>query len=173
MVSCPQNLGTPPPGTEGSRALRARNPKRVRKDRKGVPGPLAPGSPRFPKSAPRSPKRVQERSFGLFLDSFRTPGRTLGDFGAPAPGHPYGLFSDSFGVPGPKGPSVPGRGVPNPKPSFFFKACLPFFVVTSHKAWSSRIPIFQGAELSPKIPSRPVPKNDRTRQPAVNGEIVL
>ena len=68
------------------------------------------GAPESPKSAPRSPKRVQKRSFGLFLDSFRTPGRTLwGLWGSPgpeAPGHPFGLFSDSFGVPGPKGPGA-------------------------------------------------------------------
>ena len=48
-----------------------------------------------PKSAPRSPKRVQKRSFGLFLHSCRTPGRTLwGLWGSP--GTPFrtllGLF---------------------------------------------------------------------------------
>ena len=62
-----------------------------------APGPFGPGTPKesekspkgcpprraseSPKSAPRSPKRVQKRSFGLFLDSFRTPGRILTLFG--------------------------------------------------------------------------------------------
>ena len=104
-------LGTPRPATEGFRALRAWDPKRVRKGSERVPRSLRPrGAPESPKSAPRSPKRVQKSSFGLFLDSFRTPGRTLrGLWGSPkpeAPGHPFGLFSDSFGVPGPKRPEA-------------------------------------------------------------------
>ena len=57
-----------------------------------------------PKSAPRSPKRVKKESEAVFLDSFRTPGRTLR--GLLGSGHPFGLFSDSFGVPGPKGPGA-------------------------------------------------------------------
>ena len=56
-------LGTPWPGTEVSRALRARNTKRVRKS-----VPEVRGAPESPKSAPRSPKRVQSCFFGLFSD---------------------------------------------------------------------------------------------------------
>ena len=90
-------LGTPRPGTECSRALRARNPKRVRKESERVPrGLRLRGAPESPKSAPRSPKRVQKESEVAFLDSFRTPGRTRR-------GTLIGLSSDSFGV-RPEGP---------------------------------------------------------------------
>ena len=37
-------------------------PKESEKVRKGVPGPPASGTPESPKSAPRSPKRVQKES---------------------------------------------------------------------------------------------------------------
>ena len=78
-------LGPPQPGTEVSGALRARNPKESNKRvRKGVLGPPASGSPR----APKSPK--------LFLDSFRTPGRTLWAlWSSPGP-EARDTFSDSF-----------------------------------------------------------------------------
>ena len=112
-VTHQKELGTLRPGTEGFRAFRAwdpqKSPKRVRKESERVSRRLRPwGAPESPKSAPRSPKRVQKRSFGLFLDSFRTPGRPLwGFWGSPGPeAHPFGLFSDSFGVPGPKGPGA-------------------------------------------------------------------
>ena len=93
------SLGAPRPGTEVSGALRARNPKRVRKC------PVPRRAPQSPKSAPCSPKRVHKRCFGLFLDSFQTPGHTLWAlWGSPEPPrNPFGLFSDSFEVPGPKG----------------------------------------------------------------------
>ena len=50
-----------------------KSPKRVRE---GCP---APGGPQIesPKSAPQSPKRVQKESEAVFLDSFRTAGRTF------------------------------------------------------------------------------------------------
>ena len=100
-------LGTPGPGTECSRALRARNPKRVRKESERVSQGLRPrGAPESPKSAPRSPKRVQKHSFGLFLDSFRTPGRTL-----------RGLWSSL----GPKGP---GALCARPGGSLGKRACI-------------------------------------------------
>ena len=96
-----RDLGTFRPGTEVS-------PKESEKSPKGCPGPPAAGEPEAPKSAPRSPKRVQKESEAAFFDSFRTPGRTLaglwGSLGPEGPGHPFGLFSDSFGVLGPKGP---------------------------------------------------------------------
>ena len=46
------DLGTPRPGTERSRALRSRSPKRVRK---GVRRLRPRGAQKYPKSAPRSP----------------------------------------------------------------------------------------------------------------------
>ena len=80
-----RELGTPRPGTEVSRALRARNPKRVRKESERV---SRPGEPQSPQCA-----AVQKRSFGLVLDSFRTPWRTLwGLWGSPG----RDTLSDSF-----------------------------------------------------------------------------
>ena len=75
-----------------------RTPKESEKSPKGCPAASGPGKPQSPQRVRHglmawSPKRVQKRSFGLFLDSFRTPWRTL-----------CGLFSDSFGVRGLKGP---------------------------------------------------------------------
>ena len=104
--SLSQHSGPPRPATEGSRALRARDPQRVRRVRKGAPGPPASGSPRVPEEcAPeseKSPKRVRS-----FWTLFGLRGALFGDSGAPrgpeASGHPFGLFSDSLGVPGPKG----------------------------------------------------------------------
>ena len=95
--------------------------KESEKSPKRSPAASGPGEPQSrTKSAPRSPKRVQNESEAAFLDSFRTAGRTLwGLWGSPGPeaeGHPFGLFLDSFGVPGPRRAretSVPGRGVPN------------------------------------------------------------
>ena len=113
MVWDPHDLGTLRPGTEVSRALRARNPKESEKSPKGCP---APGSPRVPKESAtgseKSPKTQLRTLLGLFSDSVVD---SLGTLGLPGAGHPFGLFSDSFGAPGPKGPetSVPGRGVPN------------------------------------------------------------
>ena len=67
------------------------------------------GAAECPKSAPRSPKRVQKRSFGLFFDSFRTPGRTLwGLWGSPGPSGPGTPFRTLFGLFWGSGP--PGRG---------------------------------------------------------------
>ena len=78
-----QRLGTPRPGTEVSRTLRDWNPKRDRKESERVSRGLWPwGAPESPKSAPRSPKRVQGESEATFLDSFRTPWHTLGLPGA-------------------------------------------------------------------------------------------
>ena len=83
-----KNLRNPPawhrglPGPSGPE--RQTSPKRVRKGES-------------PKSALRSPKRVQKRSFGLFLGSFRTPERTLwGLWGSPGPEAPGRTLSDSF-----------------------------------------------------------------------------
>ena len=95
-------LGTPRPGTEVSRALRARHPKRVRKESARVcRGLRSQGAPESPKSAPGVRKESKKRSFGLFFDSFRTPGRTLWvlwGLGPEALAHPFGLFR---GLPGP------------------------------------------------------------------------
>ena len=74
-----------------SRALRARNPGRVRKESgKSTPGQ---GPQKCPKSAPRSLERVRNLTFGLFSDSFETPRRTLWALLGPCPGV---LFPDSF-----------------------------------------------------------------------------
>ena len=62
-----------------SRALRARNPGKFRKE-----------SGKGPKSAPRS----LERDFRLFSDSFETPGRTLWALLGPCPRALF--FPDSF-----------------------------------------------------------------------------
>ena len=87
----------------------------------------APGSPRVPKECAPESEKSPKRSFGLFLDSFRTPGRTLwGLWGSPGPeavGHPFGLFSDSFrtllGFRARRAwePSVPGGGGSYPSSS--------------------------------------------------------
>ena len=89
-------------------------PKESEKSPKGCP---ERGAPESPKSAPRSPKRVQKKKpEAAFLDSFRTPGRTLwGLWGCQRPeasGHPFGLFSDSFGVPGPGSTLCQAGGFP-------------------------------------------------------------
>ena len=80
----------------GSRALRARNPKRVRKESDRV-------RPGVRKESEKSPKLRSWTLFGL-------QGALLGDSWAPrglrAPGHPFELFLGSFGVPGPKGPGA-------------------------------------------------------------------
>ena len=70
--------------------------------------------PGVSKESKKSPKRVRKSGFGLFSDSFETPGRSFGTLGVPPRGALSGLFSDSFGVPGPKGPGdpVPGRADP-------------------------------------------------------------
>ena len=99
-------LGTRRPGTEVSRALRAQNPKRVRKESERASRGLRPRrGPRVPKEcAPeseKSPKTQLRTFFGLFSDSVA---HSLGTLGLPRAGPPFGLFSDSFGVPGPKGP---------------------------------------------------------------------
>ena len=94
----PQRLGTPRPGTEVSRALRARNPKRVRK---GVPASEPQSRKKCAPESEKSPKRVRSCVFGLSSDS------VVHSWGLPALGHPLGLFLDSFGVPAPKGPGDP------------------------------------------------------------------
>ena len=129
-------LGNPParhrglPGPSGPEPQRS--PKRVRK---GVP-PW--GAPESPKSAPRSPKRVQKRSFGLFLDSFWTPWRTLwGLRGSPG----RDTLSDSFRTPlgfqaqMARETSVPGRG--------FSRQCQ--YWMCSQKGLSSRAGHFTGS----------------------------
>ena len=69
-------LGTPRPGTEGSRA---RNPKRVRKESERVCRGLRPWrAPESPKSAPRSPKRVQKRVIST-EKNWGSPQRADGD----------------------------------------------------------------------------------------------
>ena len=77
-----------------SRALRARNPGRVRKEsRKSPPGWEPPASR---KSAPRSLRRVRKSGFGLFSDSFETPGRTLSGLWRPRPGDSFGTLFGLF-----------------------------------------------------------------------------
>ena len=71
----------------------------VQKESERVSRGLRPrGAPEYPKSA----KRDQKRSLGLFSD-FRA--HSLGTLGPKAPGHPFGIFLDSFRVPGRKGPA--------------------------------------------------------------------
>ena len=89
-----------------SRALRARNPRRVRKESgKSTPG-QGPKSaqrvrPGVSKESEKSLKSDFQTLFGLFRDS---GAHSLGTFGALPRGTLSGLFSDSSGVPGPKGP---------------------------------------------------------------------
>ena len=59
-------LRKPPPATEPSRALQARNPKRVKK------GPPVPGVHKVLKEPETSQQRVKNDPFWLFSDSFRT-----------------------------------------------------------------------------------------------------
>ena len=64
--------------------------------RTGSPGPFGPGTP---EESEKSPERVPSQKpdfrtlFGLFSDSFETPGRTLSGLWGSCPG---GLFRDSF-----------------------------------------------------------------------------
>ena len=76
------DLRKPPPATEPFRDLRARNPKRVKKE---SPGPSGPGGP-------KSPKRVKNESKWPFFDSFLT---LFGLSGLSGPPGPEGL-GDSF-----------------------------------------------------------------------------
>ena len=118
---CPQQclgLGTvtPRPGTEGSRALRARNPKRVQKESVRVSRGLRPRKP-----PPQSPQRVRP---GVRKESKKSPklrfwtllfglrGALFGDSGGGASGAGglgtplrtlFGLFWGS----GPEGPGSP------------------------------------------------------------------
>ena len=94
-------LGTPPPGTEGSRALRARNPKRVRKESVRVSGASGSGETQSPQ---RVRPGVRKESKNAASDSFRTPGCTLWGVWAP---------------PGPLGPS-PGALCARPGGSQIF-----------------------------------------------------
>ena len=72
-VHCNKALRKPPPATEPFRALRARNPKRVKNEsKKSLPGPPVPGAQKSPKRARKESKTSQKGSlltlFGLFLD---------------------------------------------------------------------------------------------------------
>ena len=96
-----------------SRALRARNPGRVRKEsRKSPPG----GTPRVPEESAtesqKSPKRLRKSGFGLFSDSFETPGRTLRGLWAFRAGDSFGTLFGLFRGSVPEGPGRPcaGRG---------------------------------------------------------------
>ena len=85
-----KSLGSRPPLTGVSRALRARNPRRVSR---GLP---APGSKKCPQQSQNSLRSLKtfyfetpETVLRLFRTLFVCPGR---------------LFRDSFGTPGPEGP---------------------------------------------------------------------
>ena len=106
-MACCMILGWEPPrpGTGCSRALWARNRKRVRK---GVPRPPAPGSSRVreecaPESE-KSPKRVRSCVFGLFSDSGGHSSGTVGLPGAGGPGTPFRTLFGLFWGSGPEGP---------------------------------------------------------------------
>ena len=121
-------LGIRWPGTEVSRALRARTPKRVRKESERVSHPGGPQSPQ------RVRHGVRKESGAAFLDSFRTAWRTLwGLWGSPG----RDTLSDSFrtllGVQARRAreTSVPGQGVP--------------------KFWGSKVQVFEG-QLSGQVP---------------------
>ena len=107
------DLGAPQPGTEVSRTLRARNPKKVRKKSpKGCAGASGPGERQCPQrvrlESEKSPKMQLRTLFGRFSDFGTHSLGTLALPGTGGPEHPFGLFSDSCGVPGPKG----GWGLP-------------------------------------------------------------
>ena len=108
-------LGTPWPGTEVSRALRARNPKRVRKESDRVSRPGEPQSPQRVRYGVR--KESKNAASDSFWSLFGLRGALFGDSGAPRAGARFRtLFGDFFGVPGPKGPghlcAWPGRSQP-------------------------------------------------------------
>ena len=107
------NLAIGPAPHRVSRALRARNPGRVRKES----GKEYPGhGQKCPKSAPRSLERVRKESESQILDSFRTlsrlRGALFGNFWGPAPGYSFRTLSGLFRGSGPEGPGRPcvGRG---------------------------------------------------------------
>ena len=93
-----------------SRALRARNPGRVRKEYPGA------GPQKCQKSAPRSLKRVRKESKTWLSDSFQTLLRLRGalfrHFWGPAPGYSFRTLFGLFRGSGPEGPGRPcvGRG---------------------------------------------------------------
>ena len=78
-----------------SRALRARNPGRVRKESggKNTPGQSPKCAERVAPESQKRPKRVRTSGFRLFSDSFETPGRTLAALLGPCSGV---LFPDFF-----------------------------------------------------------------------------
>ena len=99
-------LGTPWPGTAVSKGPGTL--KESEKSPKGCPEALARGAPESPKSAPRSPRRVQKESEAAFWDSFRTPGRTLWGLWLSRAGGPGTLFGTLFGLFWDSGPEGPG-----------------------------------------------------------------
>ena len=89
--------GGKPPGTEvsrpESRALRARNPKRVRKESERVSRPGGPQSPQRVRHGVR--KESKNAASDSFWTLFGLRGALFGDsaVGLPGAGHPFGLFS--------------------------------------------------------------------------------
>ena len=80
-------MGTSPPLTEVSRALRARNPKKT--SRKCLPGPPAPGPQTVSKKSQNTPKTLSRH----FPETLRR-----------LPALSPRLFRDFLGVPGPEAP---------------------------------------------------------------------
>ena len=100
-------LGYRPPLRGVSRALRARNPRRVSRGRK------APGSKKCPKQSRKSLRSLKTVFFETPESLPRLFRTLLGPWGRNAPGDSFG---DSSGIPGPKGPgdSSKGRTVSQP-----------------------------------------------------------
>ena len=82
-----------------------KSPKRVLKESPGT------GLPESRKSVPRSPKRVRKLGFGLFSDSFETPGRTLSGLWGSCPGGSFGTLFGLFRGSAPEGPGRPCAGL--------------------------------------------------------------
>ena len=106
------DLGTPQPSTELSRALRARNPKRVQKEPERVSRPGEPQSPQrvrhgVRKESKKSPKLRFWTRFGpklRFWTLFGLHGGLFGDSGAPRGGTPFRTLFGLFWGSGPEGP---------------------------------------------------------------------
>ena len=91
------HLGSAPPGTGSPGPEKPGTPEESEKSPERVPWRRTPRVPEgcAPESQ-KSPKRVRKSGFGLFSDSFATPGALFGDSGGPAPGDSFGTLFGLF-----------------------------------------------------------------------------
>ena len=112
------SIRNPPAWHRGLRALRARNPKRVRKESERVSRASGPGTPQSPQRVRHAVRKESKKSPKLrFWTLFGLRGALFGDSGAPRGRRPRDTLSDSFRtLSGPEGPVSPlcqAGGVPN------------------------------------------------------------